>query len=56
MHTDALMLLDQVLIPSAQSAALKAELTTMRAAVAMHLANARSLQATDGGSDSGGGG
>jgi putative membrane protein len=49
MHQQVLNLLDTVLIPGAQNAELKAELTTTRATVAAHLAAAQALQGADGG-------
>lgn len=58
MHTMVLNLLDATLIPSAQNAALKAALQTMRQAVAAHLAEAQQLRAslsTDGGATDAGG-
>jgi putative membrane protein len=45
MHTAVLNLLDQQLIPAAQSAALKADLTATRATVAIHLMDAQTLRA-----------
>jgi putative membrane protein len=53
MHGEALMLLEQRPIPSAQSAMLRSELTAIRASVVMHLAAARALQPPggDGGAD-----
>jgi predicted outer membrane protein len=69
MHTMVLGLLDDVLIPKAQNAALKTDLQAARAKVAMHLAEAQALRAslnadggageagaTDGGADGGDGG
>jgi putative membrane protein len=49
MHQQVLKLLDDVLIPSAQNADLKAELVSARATVAMHLSTAQSLAASGGG-------
>jgi putative membrane protein len=45
-HQDVLTLIDTRLLPSADNAALRAELATSRAAVVMHLDHARMLQAS----------
>jgi putative membrane protein len=45
MHTEVLMLLDTQLLPVVQNPTLRADLTTMRATVATHLAAAQSLLA-----------
>jgi putative membrane protein len=55
-HTRVLALIDDMLLPAAQAAEVKAELTTMRASVVMHLSVAQQLQAQlaaagDGGAD-----
>jgi putative membrane protein len=55
MHQQVLTLLDQVLIPSAQNAALKTELMSARATVMMHLTAAQTLAAMVGGADGGAG-
>jgi putative membrane protein len=54
MHMAVLSLMDTVLIPSTENAAMKAELQAQRAAVAAHLAMAQQLRSTlgsDGGVD-----
>jgi putative membrane protein len=55
MHTMVLDLVNGQLLPLAQTAELRAELTGMRDAVTAHLNHARTLQAStaDGGADSG---
>jgi putative membrane protein len=53
MHQQVLKLLDDVLIPSAMNAALKAEFVSARATVAMHLSAAQALAATVGTPDGG---
>jgi putative membrane protein len=56
MHMNVLSLLDNVLIPMAQNAALKTSLMQARATVAMHLAAAQALRASlvsDGGAEAG---
>jgi putative membrane protein len=45
-HEQVLALIDNTLLPNAQNAALRAELTTARGEVQMHLADARALAAT----------
>jgi putative membrane protein len=51
-HQMVLKMIDDVLIPSAQNAELKTELTGTRAAVMMHLTAAQTLSASVGGSGS----
>jgi putative membrane protein len=54
MHTAVLNLMDTVLIPSTENAAMKAELQAQRTAVTAHLAMAQQLRSTlgsDGGAD-----
>jgi predicted outer membrane protein len=53
MHQQVLKLLDDVLIPSAEDADLKAELVSARATVAMHLTAAQTLAASVAGTDGG---
>lgn len=48
MHTRALTLLDDTLIPSARNAEFRAFLQTVRASVQQHLTRARQIQ-SDGG-------
>jgi len=54
MHASVLNLLDNLLIPNAQAIEIQQELTSERAAVAMHLSMAQSLLA--GGTGAGGAG
>lgn len=55
MHQSALTVIDQRLLPSTTDADMRAELTTTRASVAMHLTHAQELaaQLADGGTDAG---
>jgi putative membrane protein len=54
MHQQALDIIDNKLMPAAQAAALKTELTAMRMSVAMHLTEAKSVQSSLGGGDDAG--
>jgi|GEM_PF-3905491 len=57
-HAKVLNIIDSTLVPAAQSQAMKEELTTLRASVAMHLSHAQMIQAAlqDGGMGDGGDG
>jgi putative membrane protein len=55
MHAMVLQIIDTQLLPVARDGAVKGEVSSERAAVAMHLARARALQAVDGGATGDGG-